>query len=142
MAFPGLSVTSKTQIFKSIVHLNTNIVNVYVTKIYSSGLIFEGVYTGAYIRDFNWVSYWRVYIQGGVLTGFYGSGYSTNEIKQLEYLNAFEFRIKRWVPEGCLYRICKVDLGQMRFAFTSEASFQERKIKISLFSCLYHTVSI
>ena len=41
MAFPGLSETSKMQIFASIVHyLRTNNVNVYVSKIFPSGLIF------------------------------------------------------------------------------------------------------
>ena len=43
MAFPGLPETSKVQIFASIVHyLRTNNVNVYVSKIFPSGLIFVG----------------------------------------------------------------------------------------------------
>ena len=43
MAFPGLPGTSKMEIFASIVHhLRTNNVNVYVFKIYLSGLIFGG----------------------------------------------------------------------------------------------------
>ena len=41
MAFTGLPETSKMLIFASIVHhLPTNNVNVYVSKIYPSGLIF------------------------------------------------------------------------------------------------------
>ena len=52
MAFPGLPKTSKMKIFASIVHyLITNNVNVYVSKIYPSGLIFRE----------------RAYIQGGNL---------------------------------------------------------------------------
>ena len=31
-----------------------------------------------------------------------------NEIKESESLNAFKFKIKRWVPEGCPCRICKI----------------------------------
>ena len=67
MAFPGLPETSKVQIFASIVHyLRTNNVNVYVSKIFPSGLIFVGG-RGAYIQNVNLVSY-----LGGVLTGICG----------------------------------------------------------------------
>ena len=46
MAFPGLLERSKMEVFASIVHhLCTN--NVYVSKIYPSGLIFKGhIYEG------------------------------------------------------------------------------------------------
>ena len=45
MTFPGLSETSKMQIFALIVHhLRTNNVNLYLSKIYRSGLIFAGPY--------------------------------------------------------------------------------------------------
>ena len=71
MAFPGLPETSKVQIFASIVHyLRTNNVNVYVSKIFPSGLIFvggRGYERGAYIQNVNLVSY-----LGGVLTGICG----------------------------------------------------------------------
>ena len=50
MGFPGLPEKSKMYIFATIVHhLRTNHVNLYVSKTYPSGLIFEGgwgVYTG------------------------------------------------------------------------------------------------
>ena len=36
-----------------------------------------------------------------------------NEIKESESLNAFKFKIKRWVPEGYPYRICKIYLRQV-----------------------------
>ena len=39
----------------------------------------------------------------------------SNEIKESESLNAFKFKIKRWIPEGCPCRICKTDLGQVVF---------------------------
>ena len=49
MAFPGLPETSKMYIFASIVyHLRTNNINIYVSKIYSSGLIF-GMLIGFHI---------------------------------------------------------------------------------------------
>ena len=35
-----------------------------------------------------------------------------SEIKESESLNGFKFKIKRWVPEGCPCRICKIYLGQ------------------------------
>ena len=82
MAFQGLPETSK--IFASIVHhLRTTNVNVNVSKIYPTGLIFGGggeregleggAYRGggAYIRD-NWVTYLAGVYSGGILTGFYG----------------------------------------------------------------------
>ena len=31
-----------------------------------------------------------------------------NEIKESESLNTVKFKIKRWVPEGCPCRICKI----------------------------------
>ena len=31
-----------------------------------------------------------------------------NETKASESLNAFKFKIERWVPEGCPCRICKI----------------------------------
>ena len=42
----------------------------------------------------------------------------TNEIKESESLDAFKFKIKRWVPEGCTCRICKICLGQVGFIIT------------------------
>ena len=39
----------------------------------------------------------------------------SNEIKESESLNAFKFKIKRWIPGGCPCRICKTDLGQVVF---------------------------
>ena len=39
----------------------------------------------------------------------------SNEIKESETLNAFKFKIKRWIPEGCPCRICKTYLGQVVF---------------------------
>ena len=41
-----------------------------------------------------------------------------NEIKESESLNGFKFKIKRWVPEGCPCRICKIYLGQVGFIVT------------------------
>ena len=41
-----------------------------------------------------------------------------NEIKGPESLNNFKFNIKRWVPERCLCRICKIYLGQEGFIIT------------------------
>ena len=41
-----------------------------------------------------------------------------NEIKKSESLNTFKFKIKRWVPEGCLWRICKIYLAQLGFLIT------------------------
>ena len=41
-----------------------------------------------------------------------------NEIKESESLNDFKFKIKRWVPEGCPCRICKIYLGQVGFIVT------------------------
>ena len=38
-----------------------------------------------------------------------------NEIKESECLNAFKFKIKRWVPERCL---CKIYLMQVGFIIT------------------------
>ena len=38
-----------------------------------------------------------------------------NEIKESESLNGFKFKIKRWAPEGCQCRICKIYLGQVGF---------------------------
>ena len=54
--------------FASVVHhLRTNNIIVYVSKIYPSGLIFEGAYIrGPYIRDVDWVSYLGTYIHGGL----------------------------------------------------------------------------
>ena len=39
----------------------------------------------------------------------------SNEIKESESLNAFKFKIKRWIPEGCPCRISKTYLGQVVF---------------------------
>ena len=41
-----------------------------------------------------------------------------NEIKESESLNAFKFKIKRWVPEECPCSICKTYLGQVGFIVT------------------------
>ena len=41
-----------------------------------------------------------------------------NEIKEPESLNGLKFKIKRWVPEGCPCRICKIYLGQVGFIIT------------------------
>ena len=41
-----------------------------------------------------------------------------NEIKEFESLNGFKFKIKRWVPEGCPCRMCKIYLGQVGFTIT------------------------
>ena len=38
-----------------------------------------------------------------------------NEIKESESLNAFKFKIKSWVPEGCPCRICIIYLGGVAF---------------------------
>ena len=32
----------------------------------------------------------------------------SNEIKESEFLNAFKFKFKRWVPKGCPCKICKI----------------------------------
>ena len=48
-------------------HLHINNFNIYVSKIYPSGLIFGG----AYIWDVNWVTYLGGIYSGGILTGFY-----------------------------------------------------------------------
>ena len=40
------------------------------------------------------------------------------ETRESESLNAFKFKIKRWVPEGCPCRICKIYLGQVGFIIT------------------------
>ena len=79
MAFSGLPETFEMLIFASIVpHLRTSNVNVYVSKIYPSGLRFKGCICGrsTFIRDINWVSYLGGiysggFYTGGVLTGFY-----------------------------------------------------------------------
>ena len=36
-----------------------------------------------------------------------------NEIKESESLNAFKFKIKRWIPEECPCRMCKIYLRQV-----------------------------
>ena len=41
-----------------------------------------------------------------------------NKIKESEFLNGFKFKIKRWVPERCPCRICKIYLGQAGFIVT------------------------
>ena len=41
-----------------------------------------------------------------------------NEIKESESLNAFKFKVKKWVPEGCPCRTCKIYLGKMEFIIT------------------------
>ena len=41
-----------------------------------------------------------------------------SEIKESESLNTFKFKIKRWVPEGYLCRICKIYLAQLGFLIT------------------------
>ena len=41
-----------------------------------------------------------------------------NEIKESESLNGFKFKIKRWVPVGCPFRICKIHFGQVGFITT------------------------
>ena len=41
-----------------------------------------------------------------------------NEIKESESFNGFKFKIKRWVPEGCVCRICKMYLGLVVFIVT------------------------
>ena len=41
-----------------------------------------------------------------------------NEMKESESLNGFKFKIKRWVPEGCLCKICKLNVGQVGFITT------------------------
>ena len=41
-----------------------------------------------------------------------------NETKESDSLNAFKFKIKRWVPEECPCRIYKVYLGQVGFIIT------------------------
>ena len=41
-----------------------------------------------------------------------------NEIKESESFNGFKFKIKRWVTEGCLCRICKMYLGLVGFIVT------------------------
>ena len=56
MVFPGLPETSKMKIFASVVHHLGNI-NVYVSKIYPSGLIFGDDIWGSYVWDVNWVTY-------------------------------------------------------------------------------------
>ena len=75
MGFPGLPEKSKMYIFATIVHhLRTNHVNLYVSKIYPSGLIFEGggggYIQGVYIWDVNWVTYLGGHIFAeGLFTG-------------------------------------------------------------------------
>ena len=44
-----------------------------------------------------------------------------NEIK--ESPNGFKFKIKRWIPEGCPCRICKIYLGQVGFIITQKNWF-------------------
>ena len=41
-----------------------------------------------------------------------------NEIKESESLNGFKFQVKRWVPEGCPYRIYKIYIGKVGFIIT------------------------
>ena len=41
-----------------------------------------------------------------------------NEIKESKSVNAFKFKIKRWVPEGCPCRICKIYHTQVGFMIT------------------------
>ena len=41
-----------------------------------------------------------------------------NEIKESNSLSAFKFKIKRWIPEECPCRICKIYPGQVGFATT------------------------
>ena len=41
-----------------------------------------------------------------------------NEVKESESPNGFKFKIKRWVPEGCPGRICKIYRGQVGFIVT------------------------
>ena len=41
-----------------------------------------------------------------------------NEIKESESLNGFKFQIKRWVPEGCPYRIYKIYIGKVGLIIT------------------------
>ena len=41
-----------------------------------------------------------------------------NEIKESESLNGFKFEIKRWVPEVCPCRICKIYRGRVGFIIT------------------------
>ena len=45
-------------------------------------------------------------------------GLVPNEIKESESLNGFNFKIKRWIPEECPCRICKIYLGQIGFIIT------------------------
>ena len=45
-------------------------------------------------------------------------GLGPNEMKESESLNAFKFKIKRWVPEGCPCRMCKIYLWQVGFITT------------------------
>ena len=52
MAFPELPETSKMKIFESVVYyLRTSNVNIYVSKVYLSGLTLRGSLT----RDANWL---------------------------------------------------------------------------------------
>ena len=41
-----------------------------------------------------------------------------SDIKECESLNGFKFKIKRWVPEGCPWRIFKIYPGQVGFILT------------------------
>ena len=41
-----------------------------------------------------------------------------DEINETESLNALKFKFKRWFPEGCPCKICKVCLGQEGFIIT------------------------
>ena len=47
-----------------------------------------------------------------------------NEIKESQSLNAFKFKIKRWVSDECPCRICKIYLEQEGFIITSKTGFQ------------------
>ena len=57
------------------------------------------------------------------------------EIKESESLNTFKFKIKRWVPERCLCKICKVNLEQVVFTLTQKNWFL---VKVKLKYYHYH----
>ena len=59
------------------------------------------------------------------------------EIKESECLYAFKFKIKRLVPERCLFRIYKIYLGQWEFVLTKKTGFQWSDISILSFLSLY-----
>ena len=53
-----------------------------------------------------------------IMKNLFAPKVSPYDLRNYNSFHSFKFKIKRWVPEGCPCRICKIYLGQVGFIVT------------------------